>query len=265
MNDGLSGLAVLVTGGASGIGLATARMMADRGATVTCLDLEPAAVEPPLIALRGDVSDDSVADLIAAAADRMGGLDVVVNQAGINARGTVETIGMPEWHRVFDVNVFGMVRTVRAALAFLRASARAGRNPSIVNTCSILASVGVPGSVLYSATKGAVHSLTLAMSADYVHEGIRVNCVAPGPVDTPWVHKELAGMPDPAAVLRALEMRQPIRRLVSADEVAAGICYLASPLAGATTGTMLAIDGGLRGMRVPGQREEGTRGPAYSG
>jgi NAD(P)-dependent dehydrogenase (short-subunit alcohol dehydrogenase family) len=99
---------------------------------------------------------------------------------------------------------------------------------------------------LYSATKGAVLSLTLAMAADHVHEGIRVNCVNPGTADTSWVGRLL----DPAAERAALERRQPMGRLVTADEVAAGIAYLASPLAASVTGTALAIDGGMAGLRI---------------
>jgi 2-keto-3-deoxy-L-fuconate dehydrogenase len=103
---------------------------------------------------------------------------------------------------------------------------------------------------VYSATKGAVLSLTLAMAADHVHEGIRVNCVNPGTADTPWVGRLLDQADDPAAERAALNARQPMGRLVSADEVAAGIAYLASPLASSVTGTALAIDGGMSGLRI---------------
>ena len=152
--------------------------------------------------------DAAVAD----AAERLGGLDVVVNNAGVGAAGTVEDNADEEWHRVFDVNVVGMVRVSRAALPFLReAGARA-----IVNTCSVAATAGLPQRALYSATKGAVLSLTLAMAADHVREGIRVNCVAPGTADTPWVGRLLDAAEDPEAERAALEARQPMGRLVSA-------------------------------------------------
>ncbi|HEX3650561.1 MAG TPA: SDR family oxidoreductase, partial [Pseudonocardiaceae bacterium] len=155
-----------------------------------------------------------------------------------------------EWRRVLDVNVLGMVRVARAALPFLRESAAAGRHPAIVQTCSIVATAGLPDRALYGASKGAVYSLTLSMAADHVREGIRVNCVNPGTADTPWIRRLLAAAADPDAELAALRARQPGGRLVSAQEVAAAICYLASPLNAATTGTSLAVDGGMQGLRL---------------
>ncbi|MFI2629274.1 SDR family NAD(P)-dependent oxidoreductase [Streptomyces collinus] len=246
MSD-FEGLKALVTGGASGIGRATAELLAERGAQVAVLDLDPSPVGKPLLAHRADVTDDaSVREAVVAAAADLGGLDVLVNNAGIGAQGTVEDNPDDEWHRVYDVNVLGMVRTTRACLPRLRASAHA----AIVNTCSIAATAGLPQRALYSATKGAVYSLTLAMAADHVREGIRVNCVNPGTVDTPWVGRLLDAAPDPAAERAALEARQPTGRLVSAAEVAGAIAYLASPLSGATTGTALAVDGGMQGLRL---------------
>ncbi|MGW1913497.1 SDR family NAD(P)-dependent oxidoreductase [Streptomyces sp. NPDC002076] len=246
MSD-FEGLKALVTGGASGIGRATADLLAARGARVAVLDRDPADVDKPLLAYRADVTDDaSVRTAVERAAEDLGGLDVLVNNAGIGAQGTVEDNDDAEWQRVFDVNVLGMVRTARAALPHLRRSDRA----AIVNTCSIAATAGLPQRALYSATKGAVYSLTLAMAADHVREGIRVNCVNPGTADTPWIGRLLDAAPDPAAERAALEARQPTGRLVSAAEVAGAIAYLASPLSGATTGTALAVDGGMQGLRL---------------
>jgi NAD(P)-dependent dehydrogenase (short-subunit alcohol dehydrogenase family) len=238
-----SGLAAVVTGGGSGIGLATARLLAERGANVAVLDLKPG---PEFLGVVTDVTDDvSVRDAVGTAGDRLGGIDVLVNNAGIGATGTVADNPDDEWHRVFDVNVVGMVRVTRAALPRLRRSAHA----AIVNTCSVAALAGLPQRALYSATKGAVLSLTLAMAADHLHEGIRVNCVSPGTADTPWVGRLLAAAGDPDAERAALEQRQPMGRLVTAEEVAAGIVYLASPAAASVTGTALAIDGGMAGLR----------------
>ncbi|MFF5438528.1 SDR family NAD(P)-dependent oxidoreductase [Streptomyces achromogenes] len=245
MNE-FAGFKALVTGGASGIGRATAGLLAERGAQVAVLDLDPSQVPEPLRAWRADVTDDaSVRAAVQEAADALGGLDILVNNAGIGAQGTVEDNSDTEWRHVFDVNVLGMVRTARACLPHLRRSAHA----AIVNTCSIAATAGLPQRALYSATKGAVYSLTLAMAADHVREGIRVNCVNPGTADTPWIGRLLDAAPDPAAERAALEARQPTGRLVSAAEVAVAIAYLASPLAGATTGTALAVDGGMQGLR----------------
>ncbi|MDT0343800.1 SDR family NAD(P)-dependent oxidoreductase [Streptomyces litchfieldiae] len=241
-----AGLAALVTGGASGIGLATATLLAERGARVACLDLNP-GVPAPLTGIRADVADDdSVRAAVEEAAETLGGLDIVVNNAGIGAQGRIEDNPDEEWRRVFEVNVFGMVRVTRAALPHLRRSAHA----AIVNTCSIAATAGLPNRALYSATKGAVLSLTRAAAADLVGEGIRVNCVNPGTADTPWIGRLLAAAPDPAAERAALEARQPTGRLVAPEEVAAAIAHLASPLSGATTGTDLAVDGGMHGLRL---------------
>ncbi|WP_367318729.1 SDR family NAD(P)-dependent oxidoreductase [Streptomyces sp. HUAS ZL42] len=244
---GLRGLRAIVTGGASGIGLATALMFVEQGATVAVLDLDPSGVPQPLLALRTDVRDDaSVRAAVDDAAARLGGLDIVVNNAGIGAVGTVEDNPDEQWQRVLDVNVLGIVRTTRAALPHLRRSSHA----AVVNTCSIGATAGLPQRALYCASKGAVLSLTLAMAADHVREGIRVNCVNPGTADTPWVARLLDAADDPEAERKALNARQPMGRLVTAEEVAAAIAYLASPAAASVTGTALAVDGGMQGLRL---------------
>ena len=190
--------------------------------------------------------DAAVRGAVGAAVEALGGLDVLVNNAGIGAQGGVEANDDAEWHRVLDVNVLGIVRVTRAALPALRESQHA----AIVNTCSVAATVGLPNRALYSASKGAVLSLTLAMAADLLSEGIRVNAVNPGTVDTPWVGRLLEAAPDSDAERAALEARQPHGRLVSASEVAAAICYLADPTSGSTTGTWLTVDGGMTRLRL---------------
>ncbi len=251
-----SGLTAVVTGGASGIGLATANMLAAGGANVvafdltaldlTALDLTPVD-QPVLMGIRCDICDDgSVKEAIEAVIARFGQLDIVINNAGIGAQGSVADNDDTEWSKVFDVNVFGIVRVTRAALPHLKRSG----NASVVNTGSIAGWAGIPQRALYSATKGAVHALTLAMAADHVHDGIRVNAVAPGTADTPWISRLLAKADDPGVEREALAARQPMGRLVTADEVAAAVCYLASPLAGSTTGSILAVDGGMSGLRL---------------
>ena len=243
----LDGLSALVTGGASGIGLATARLLSARGARVAVLDRVPASRDESVYAIRADVAnDDEVRAAVEDAANHLGGLDIVVNNAGIGSQGTVADNSSQEWRDVLEVNVLGIVRVSREALSHLHASEHA----SIVNMCSIAATAGLPDRALYSASKGAVLALTRAMAADHVRDGIRVNCVNPGTVETPWVERLLAAAADPEAERRALRARQPIGRLVAADEVAAAVAYLASPAASAITGTALAVDGGMFGLRL---------------
>jgi 2-keto-3-deoxy-L-fuconate dehydrogenase len=245
------GVVAAVTGGGSGIGLATARLLATRGASVAAIDLDPDAAAGSALPVIADVTDeDSLRAAVATVVERLGALDVLVNNAGIGATGTVEDNSYEEWRRVLDVNLLGVVRASRAALPHLRRSPVA----AIVNTCSIAAVAGLPRRALYSATKGAVLALTLAMAADHVAEGIRVNCVVPGTADTPWVRRLLDATPDPEVELAALRARQPTGRLVGADEVATAIAYLASPLAVSTVGTALAVDGGMQGIRLPANR-----------
>jgi NAD(P)-dependent dehydrogenase (short-subunit alcohol dehydrogenase family) len=238
-----AGLTAVVTGGASGIGAAAATILADRGADVAVLDLNTDGVKH---GFRCDVSnDDEVRAAVDGVAARFGGIDVLVNNAGIGAAGDVAANDDAEWHRVLDVNVLGMVRTTRAALPYLRESSKA----AVVNTCSIAAWAGLPNRALYSASKGAVLALTLAMATDHLADDIRVNCVCPGTADTPWVGRLLDAADDPAAERAALRARQPMGRLVTAEEVGHAIAYLASPLSGSTTGTALAVDGGMYGLR----------------
>jgi 2-keto-3-deoxy-L-fuconate dehydrogenase len=244
-----AGLSALVTGGGAGLGWVVARHLVRRGAAVACLDLDVSELPDSCLGFQGDVSSDTVATAVAEAAESLGGLDIVVNNAGILSRGTIEDTDIAEWQRVFDVNVFGVVRVTRAALPWLRAS----RNAAVVNICSLGAVRGLPASAVYCASKGAVHALTLAMAADHVADGIRVNCVVPGPLDTPKSRRLLDSLPDRDAALAALAARQPMGHLITPDEVAAAVCYLASPLASASTGTSINIDGGALGIDVAAQ------------
>ncbi|QIP87310.1 SDR family oxidoreductase [Streptomyces sp. Tu 2975] len=251
------GMAALVTGGASGIGAAVAALLLERGARVAVLDRATGGAPAGTLALQADVTDDAaVAGAVDAAAAEFGALHTVVSNAGIGAIGTVADNDDDEWRRVLDTNVIGMVRVARHALPHLRSAAAAGApgSVSLTHTCSIAATAGLPQRALYSASKGAVLSLTLAMAADHVREGIRVNCVNPGTADTPWVARLLERAEDPAAERAALEARQPTGRLVLADEVAAAVAYLASPAAAAVTGTALAVDGGMQGLRLRAPR-----------
>ena len=244
----VNGLRAAVTGAASGIGLATAELLVREGAQVAAIDREPAAPAEGITPLAADVTDQASLDAAAAEARRvLGGIDILVANAGIGSVGTAVDNDDDEWHRVYDVNVVGIVRTVRAFLPLLRES-DAG---AIVCTSSVVATTGLPQRACYGASKGAVLALTMAMAADFAADGIRVNCVCPGTVDTPWVGRLLDQADDPAAARANLVARQPIGRLGTAEEVADAIVYLASPNAGYVSGTALAIDGGITGFRVP--------------
>lgn len=248
MGPDMAELVAVVTGGASGIGAAISARLQECGATVVVLDLNPTGLRDGQHGLACDVSDDaSVRTAIETVGASFGRLDIVINNAGAGALGTIEDNTDAEWHRVWDINVVGMVRVTRAALPLLRRSPSA----AVVNTCSIAATAGLPQRALYSATKGAVLALTQAMAADHLSEGIRVNCVNPGTADTPWVGRLLHAAADPDAERLALNDRQPHGRLVTADEVAGAVLYLASPLSGSTTGTSIAVDGGLQALRLP--------------
>ncbi len=247
MTNDFTGLVAIVTGGASGLGAAIAERLRRGGARVAVFDLRPDAAPHADLAVAVDVADDaSVRAGVERVAAELGRIDVLVNNAGIGAQGTVEANADDEWLRVLDVNVVGMARVSRAALPHLRRSPAA----AIVNTSSIAATAGLPERALYSASKGAVAALTRAMAADHLREGIRVNAVNPGTADTPWVGRLLDAAPDPAAERAALEARQPHGRLVSAAEVADAVAYLASPASGSTTGIALAVDGGMSELRL---------------
>jgi 2-keto-3-deoxy-L-fuconate dehydrogenase len=241
-----TGLVAVVTGGASGIGAATARILSEQGARVAILDRAIEGGNDEHLRIPCDLTvDREVASAIGEVTRSFGGIDIVVNSAGIGASGDIAASDDAQWQRVLDVNVVGTARVSRAALPSLRESPAA----SIVNVCSAIAFVGVPDRAVYSASKGAVAALTLAMAADHLSDGVRVNAVAPGTVDTPWVSRLLHASDDPAHAAAALRARQPLGRLVSADEVAHAIAYLASPLSGSTTGSILPVDGGMASLR----------------
>lgn len=247
MSFGTSVRRAVITGGSSGIGLATAQMMLGNGYSVVSLDVN-SPEDPAIGFVSVDVGDGaSVEAAVAAAAAELGGIDVVVNSAGISSVGPVDANTDDQWTESLNVNVVGVARVSRAALPHLRR----GEKSVIVNLASVASHTGIPNRVIYSATKGAVLAMTLAMATDYLSEGIRVNAVAPGTVDTPWVARLLAQADDPIDARRSLEARQPIGRLVTADEVAFAVCYLADPRAGSSTGTIVDVDGGMHRLAPP--------------
>ena len=244
MSKEFEGLTAAITGAGSGIGLATAKLLVERGAKVYGLDLNEGGLAGVATWITCDVGDDKAVETAFA---QIPSLDIMINNAAISAVGTVVDNASEDWLKVLNVNVLGIVRTSKSAIPLLRKS----KHAAIVNTCSVAATAGIPKRALYSASKGAVLSLTLAMANDHLQDKIRVNCVNPGTADTPWVQRLLSQAPDPAAERAALEARQPMGRLVAAQEVASAIAYLASPLQGSTTGISLEVDGGMQGLRIP--------------
>ena len=193
------------------------------------------------VTLACDVTDaDALAAAVDEAAAALGGLDVVVAAAGIAARGTVADTDPADWDRVLAVNLRGVYLTGRAAIPHLRAAG----GGAIVNIASQLGLVAAAGAAAYCASKGAVISLTRAMAIDHGHEGIRVNCVCPGPTDTPLLEPYFGGAADPAAERKAYEAMQLHSRLVTAEEVADAVAYLAAPGSSSTMGAALVVDGG---------------------
>lgn len=246
MND-FTGLVAIITGAASGIGAATAVELRSRGAAVAILDRDVSGASSDALAIACDITNAAAVEAaVARVARELGGVDVVINNAGIGASGTVAENDDDEWGRVLDVNVTGMARVVRAALPHLRRSEHA----AVVNMSSAVAYVGVRNRALYSASKAAVVGLTLGMAADHVGDGVRVNAVAPGTAETPWIVRLLQEAEDPGSAAEALRQRQPIGRLVTPGEVARALAYLASPLSGSTTGEILRVDGGMSSLRL---------------
>ncbi|MGO2773141.1 SDR family NAD(P)-dependent oxidoreductase [Brachybacterium tyrofermentans] len=242
-----AGLKAIVTGGGAGIGAATIRALQARGAATAALDLDPSGAPEGALQIQVDVTDSAaVTTAVDRAAAELGGIDIVINNAGIGAQGQVDANDDAEWARVLDVNVVSVARVTTAALPHLRRSQAA----AVVNTASIASMLGLPERVLYSASKGAVQSMTLAMAADWVAEGIRVNAVVPGTANTPWIGRLLEKADDPEAERAALNARQPHGRLVEPEEVAEAHCYLASPRNRSTTGVLLPVDGGMTNLRT---------------
>ena len=248
MDKEFAGLTAIITGGGSGIGLAVAKGLKERGATVFGFDINQGEMAPFATFIKCDIAEEaSVESAFAEFKKASNKLDILINNAGIGSLTTVEKESDENWHKVLNVNVVGTARVSRSAIPLLRES----KSAAIVNTASIAGTDGVPNRAAYSASKGAVLALTLAMATDHLADGIRVNAVNPATTDTPWVKRLLDQSPDAKAARSALEARQPMGRLVSPAEIASAIIFLASPLQASVTGTTISIDGGMHSLRIP--------------
>ncbi|MCS7242549.1 SDR family NAD(P)-dependent oxidoreductase [Candidatus Caldatribacterium sp.] len=251
MDLGFAGKVVIVTGGGAGIGEATVRLFAEEGAKVVIADVDPVRgkkLEDELTA-RGytaafyevDVAcGESVARMTEEVIKRFGTVDVLVNNAGVYAKGDVLAFKEEDFERLVDINVKGVVLCTQSVGRHMVEK----RDGVIVNVASEAGLVAIANQMVYNLTKAAVISITKSCAVDFAPFGVRVNCVCPGTTYTPLVEEALKREKDPEGARRRLEESRPLRRLGKPEEIGAAILFLASPRVGYATGAVLSIDGG---------------------
>lgn len=239
---------VLITGSGRGIGQATARVFLERGATVAINDITEATVAASikalggerLVAAPGDISSvDGCAEIVASAVGRLGGLDVLVNNAGVYREATIEATSEAIWDLTFDINLKGMFFATQAAVPALRESGGV-----VVNLASEAGLLGNPMVAAYCASKAGVIGLTRALAMELA-PNVRVTCVCPAPVDTNLFDTVLESADDSKSYVEGLAAYTPLRRMGRPEEVAKAIVFLASSDASLITGTALMVDGGV--------------------
>jgi NAD(P)-dependent dehydrogenase (short-subunit alcohol dehydrogenase family) len=241
----LTGSCAIVTGAAGGVGRATVAALREAGAAVVAEDIDPGVQElaegdDRVAALVGDVAEAAVAQrAVALARERFGALDLLVNNAALFLLKSILDTTDEEWDRLMRANVRGAFVHARAALPAL-----AERRGSIVNVASVAGVVGAPGQATYSATKGAIVQLTRQLAVEFAPQGIRVNAVGPGAIDTPFVARSLGVAAEDRPVPPEVVASHPLGRVAEPREIAGVIAFLASPLAGFMTGAIVMADGG---------------------
>jgi NAD(P)-dependent dehydrogenase (short-subunit alcohol dehydrogenase family) len=245
----LEGKRAVVTGAGAGIGRAIAIRLSGEGALVALTDLDEQAAESVADEIEGKTlirrtnvtRAEEVEALVRSVTEEWGGLDVMVNNAGIGVAATAPETSEEDFDRQIDVNLKGTFLGIKYAVPAMRDSG----GGSIVNISSVAALVGVPDRAAYCAAKGGILALTRAAAIDHVGEGIRINCIAPGTVDTPWIGRITAGYDDPEEARAKMEARQPHGRLVTPEEIAAMAAYLASDESASVVGACMVVDGGM--------------------
>jgi NAD(P)-dependent dehydrogenase (short-subunit alcohol dehydrogenase family) len=247
--DRLEGKRAVVTGAGAGIGRSIALRLASEGARVALADVDEEAarkvaseIDGETLVRRTDVTRaEEVEELVASAVEAWGGLDVMVNNAGVGVAATVVDTTEEDYERVMDVCVRGTLLGMKYAIPAIR-DAGGG---SVINMSSVAALVGITDRAVYSAAKGAILSMTRAAAIDHVGEGVRVNCIAPGTVDTPWIGRITSGYDDPEEARAKMQARQPHSRFVTPEEIAAMAAFLASDEAASCIGACMIVDGGV--------------------
>ena len=244
----LKGKVAIVTGSGAGIGEATARLLAREGAKVVCNDLSEQAARVPkeikqaggeAVFIQGDVSiAEEARGIVIKAIEIYKQLDIVCNIAGVVIPGRVDNTNDSDWDKTMAVNARGTYMVSKFAVPYLKET-----QGVIVNTGSSVALKGVKDRAAYTASKGAVVSLTRAMAADYVEDRIRVNCICPGTTDTPSLAQRISQLPDPESARKQFISRQPLGRFGRPEEIAEGILFLI--VNDFCTGTILSVDGGM--------------------
>ena len=233
---------VVITGGCSGIGKSIALTFLAQGAEVHVIDLKPAA-EPLPSDISLHLADITNIESVQAIADKLGSIDILVNNAGIPQIGNLEKTNSSDFQNIFDVNVKGAYHCMYAFIPGMIQQ----KSGVILNMASVAASVGIPDRFGYSMTKGAIKSMTQSVAKDYIHQGIRCNCISPGRVHTPFVDGFIAkNYPDNQKEMFAkLSATQPIGRMAQPLEIAHLTLYLCSDEAAFITGCDYPIDGGF--------------------